>query len=97
MVIKVISLKHKKGDEDEDDMMNQLRRRAKISKMNNQKETKSVKEGVGEVITKVEGDEIKDEEAGDDGIAIPVIKGDGPETAAGIAGDIMDMGKPKNC
>ena len=31
-------------------------------------------------------DEIKDEEAGDDGIAIPVIKGDGPETAAGIAG-----------
>jgi hypothetical protein len=56
----------------------------------------SVEEGVGEVITKVEGDEIKDEVAGDDGIAIPVIKGDGPETAAGIAGDIMDMGKPKS-
>jgi len=56
----------------------------------------SVEEGVGEVITKVEGDEIKDEEAGDDGIAIPVIKGDGPETAAGIAGDMMDMGKPKS-
>ena len=56
----------------------------------------SVEEAVGEVITKVEGDEIKDEEAGDDGIAIPVIKGDGPETAAGIAGDMMDMGKPKS-
>ncbi len=56
----------------------------------------SVEEGVGEVITKVEGDEIKDEEAGDDGIAIPAIKGDGPETAAGIAGDMMDMGKPKS-
>ena len=56
----------------------------------------SVEEAVGEVITKVEGDEIKDEEAGNDGIAIPVIKGDGPETAAGIAGDMMDMGKPKS-
>ena len=56
----------------------------------------SVEEAVGEVITKVEGDEIKDEEAGDDGLAIPVIKGDGSETAAGIAGDMMDMGKPKN-
>ena len=56
----------------------------------------SVEEAVGEVITKVEGDEIKDEEAGDDGVAIPVIKGDGPETAAGIAGDMMDMGKPKS-
>ena len=51
---------------------------------------------MGEVITKVEGDEIKDEEAGDDGVAIPAIKGDGPETAAGIAGDMMDMGKPKS-
>jgi len=54
-----------------------------------------VKEGVGEVITKVEGDEIADEEAGDDGLAIPAEKGDGSETAAGIAGDIMDMGKVK--
>ena len=54
-----------------------------------------VKEGVEEVITKVEGDEIKDEIAGDDGIAIPVIKGDGPETAAGIAGDGMEKGKVK--
>ena len=54
-----------------------------------------VKEGVGEVITKVEGDEIADEEAGDDGIAIPAEKGDGSETAAGIAGDIMNMGKVK--
>ena len=44
----------------------------------------------------VEGDEIKDEETGADGMAIPVIKGDGPETAAGIAGDIMNMGKVKN-
>ena len=56
----------------------------------------SVEEGVAEVITKVEGDEIKDEETGADGMAIPVIKGDGPETAAGIAGDIMNMGKVKN-
>ncbi len=56
----------------------------------------SVEEAVGEVITKVEGDEIADEVTGDDGIAIPAIKGDGPETAAGIAGDIMDMGKPKS-
>ena len=56
----------------------------------------SVEEGVAEVITKVEGDEIKDEEAGADGMAIPVIKGDGSETAAGIAGDIMDKGKVKN-
>jgi len=56
----------------------------------------SVEEAVGEVITKVEGDEIKAEETGADGIAIPVIKGDGPETAAGIAGDMMDMGKPKS-
>ena len=54
-----------------------------------------VKEGVGEVITKVTGDEIADEEAGDDGLAIPAEKGDGSETAAGIAGDIMDMGKVK--
>jgi len=60
------------------------------------KKEESVEEAVGEVITKVEGDEIKDEEAGADGIAIPVIKGDGPETAAGIAGDMMDMGKPKS-
>jgi hypothetical protein len=56
----------------------------------------AIKEGVGEVITKVEGDAIKDELAGADGIAIPVIKGDGPETAAGIAGDIMNKGKVKN-
>lgn len=54
-----------------------------------------VKEGVGEVITKIEGDEIADEEAGADGIAIPTEKGDGSETAAGIAGDIMNMGKVK--
>ena len=57
---------------------------------------KTIKEGVGEVITKVEGDELKDQEAGDDGIAIPTIKGDGSETAAGIAGDIMNKGKVKN-
>ena len=61
-----------------------------------EKKEEAVEEGVGEVITKVEGDEIKDEEAGADGIAIPAIKGDGPETAAGIAGDMMDKGKPKN-
>jgi len=58
-------------------------------------EEEAVEEAVGEVITKVEGDEIADEEAGDDGLAIPAEKGDGSETAAGIAGDIMDMGKPK--
>ena len=55
-----------------------------------------VKEGVGEVITKIEGDEIADEVAGADGIAIPAMKGDGSETAAGIAGDIMNKGKVKN-
>lgn len=60
-----------------------------------EEDEEAVEEGVGEVITKVEGDEIADEEAGADGIAIPAEKGDGSETAAGIAGDIMDMGKPK--
>ena len=59
-------------------------------------EDEEANENVGAVITKVEGDEIKDEESGDGGESIPVIKGDGPETAAGIAGDIMDMGKPKS-
>ncbi len=58
-------------------------------------EEEAVEEAVGEVITKVTGDEIADEEAGDDGLAIPTEKGDGSETAAGIAGDIMDMGKVK--
>ena len=72
--------KTKKGEEDYED----------------EDKDESVEEAVGEVITKVEGDEIADEVAGDDGIAIPAIKGDGPETAAGIAGDIMDMGKPKS-
>ena len=57
---------------------------------------KSLVEGVGEVINKVEGDELRDQEVGADGIAIPVIKGDGPETAAGIAGDTMNMGKVKS-
>lgn len=60
-----------------------------------EEDEEAVEEAVGEVITKVEGDEIADEEAGADGIAIPAEKGDGSETAAGIAGDIMDMGKPK--
>jgi len=72
--------KTKKGEEDYED----------------EDKDESVEEAVGEVITKVEGDEIADEVAGDDGIAIPAIKGDGPETAAGIAGDMMDMGKPKS-
>jgi hypothetical protein len=58
-------------------------------------EEEAVEEAVGEVITKTEGDEIADEEAGADGIAIPAEKGDGSETAAGIAGDIMNMGKVK--
>jgi hypothetical protein len=56
----------------------------------------AIKEGVAEVITKVEDTEVKDQEAGADGIAIPTIKGDGSETAAGIAGDIMNKGKVKN-
>jgi len=55
-----------------------------------------VKEGVAEVIAKVEKAEVKDQVAGADGIAIPTIKGDGSETAAGIAGDIMNKGKVKN-
>ena len=56
----------------------------------------SVEENVAEIITKIEGDELAGEEAGADGIAIPAVGGDGPETAAGIAGDMMDMGKPKS-
>ena len=56
----------------------------------------SVEENVAEIITKIEGDELAGEEAGADGIAIPAVGGDGSETAAGIAGDMMDMGKPKN-
>ena len=73
-----------------EDIEDEINAKGKTKKL-----TKSVKEGVGEVITKVEGDEIADEEAGDDGIAIPAEKGDGSETAAGIAGDIMNMGKVK--
>ena len=38
---------------------------------------------------KAEADDTKD------AIEVPVAKGDGSETAAGIAGDMMDMGKPK--
>ena len=53
-------------------------------------------ENAHEIITKIEGDELAGEEAGADGIAIPVEGGDGPETAAGIAGDDMERGKPKN-
>lgn len=41
------------------------------------------------------GPELKDETTDDNGITISVAKGDGAETAAGIAGDIMDMGKPE--
>ena len=60
------------------------------------KKEESVEEAVGEIISKIEGDELAGEEAGADGIAIPVEKGDGPETAAGIAGDTMERGKPKS-
>ena len=93
--------KTKKGeedyeDEDKDESVEEDRAEDIEDEINAKGKPKSVKEGVGEVITQVEGDEIKDELAGDDGIAIPVIKGDGPETAAGIAGDMMDMGKPKS-
>jgi len=50
----------------------------------------------GEVTEEADnGPELKDESTDDNGIVIKVAKGDGPETAAGIAGDIMDMGKPK--
>lgn len=41
------------------------------------------------------GPELKDEEASVDGTVVPITGGDGSETAAGIAGDIMDMGKPE--
>ena len=96
--------KTKKGEEDyeddkdesveedrAEDIEDEVNAKGKTKKL-----TKAVKEGVGEVITKIEGDEIADEEAGADGIAIPAMKGDGSETAAGIAGDIMNKGKVKN-
>jgi len=82
-------------DEDRaDDIEDELKKKGTPKSLEDEKD-ESVEEGVGEVITKVEGDEIADEEAGDDGLAIPAEKGDGSETAAGIAGDIMDMGKVK--
>jgi len=93
--------KTKKGEEDyeeddKDESVEEDRAEDIEDEINVKGKPKAVKEGVGEVITKVEGDAIKDEIAGADGIAIPVIKGDGPETAAGIAGDIMKKGKVKN-
>ena len=93
--------KTKKGeedyeDEDKDESVEEDRAEDIEDEINAKGKPKSVKEGVGAVITKVEGDEIADEVAGDDGIAIPVMKGDGSETAAGIAGDIMNKGKVKN-
>ena len=92
--------KTKKGEEDyeddKDESVEEDRAEDIEDEINAKGKPKSVKEGVAEVITKVEGDEIKDEEAGADGMAIPVIKGDGSETAAGIAGDIMNKGKVKN-
>ena len=92
--------KTKKGDEDyeddKDESVEEDRAEDIEDEINAKGKPKSVKEGVGEVISKVEGDEAKEQEAGDDGLAIPVIKGDGPETAAGIAGDDMERGKVKN-
>ena len=91
--------KTKKGDEDyedEDESVEEDRAEDIEDEINTKGKPRSVKEGVGEVITQVKGDELQDQEAGADGIAIPVIKGDGPETAAGIAGDIMNKGKVKN-
>jgi hypothetical protein len=41
------------------------------------------------------GPELKDEETSADSIAVPIVKGDGSETAAGIAADKMAMGKPE--
>ena len=55
-----------------------------------EKKEEAVEEDVAEVIAK-EDKAIKSGSG-----EIPIIKGDGPETAAGIAGDIMDMGKPKS-
>jgi hypothetical protein len=92
--------KTKKGEEDyeddKDESVEEDRAEDIEDEINAKGKPKSVKEGVAEVITKVEGDEIADEEAGADGIAIPAMKGDGSETAAGIAGDIMNKGKVKN-
>ena len=93
--------KTKKGeedyeDDDKDESVEEDRAEDIEDEINAKGKPKSVKEGVGEVINKVEGDEAQEQEAGDDGLAIPVIKGDGPETAAGIAGDIMNKGKVKN-
>ena len=92
--------KTKKGEEDyeddKDESVEEDRAEDIEDEINAKGKPKAVKEGVAEVITKVEGDEIADEEAGADGIAIPAMKGDGSETAAGIAGDIMNKGKVKN-
>ena len=92
--------KTKKGEEDyeddKDESVEEDRAEDIEDEVNAKGKPKSVKEGVAEVITKIEGDEFADEEAGADGIAIPAMKGDGSETAAGIAGDIMDKGKVKN-
>jgi len=89
--------KTKKGEEDyeDDDSVEEDRAEDIEDEVNAKGKPKSVKEGVAKVITKVEDTEVKDQEAGDDGIAIPTIKGDGSETAAGIAGDIMNKGKVK--
>jgi len=102
-------VKYDKEEEDDDEDMHHKKEESRImsfSKFVNEaydaeedeeveEDEDAVEEAVGEVITKVEGDEVADEEVGADGIAIPAEKGDGSETAAGIAGDIMDMGKPK--
>ena len=92
--------KTKKGEEDyeddKDESVEEDRAEDIEDEINAKGKPKSVKEGVAEVITKIEGDEFADEEAGADGIAIPAMKGDGSETAAGIAGDIMNKGKVKN-
>ena len=92
--------KTKKGEEDyeddKDESVEEDRAEDIEDEVNAKGKPKSVKEGVAEVITKIEGDEFADEEAGADGIAIPAMKGDGSETAAGIAGDIMNKGKVKN-
>jgi len=92
--------KTKKGEEDyeddKDESVEEDRAEDIEDEVNAKGKPKSVKEGVAEVITKIEGDEIADELTGADGIAIPAMKGDGSETAAGIAGDIMNKGKVKN-
>lgn len=87
-------------DDDDDDDKNESRIMS-FSKFVNEAygsdEDEETEEETEEEVTEEadNGPELKDETTDANGIIIKVAKGDGPETAAGIAGDIMDMGKPK--